>query len=152
MFATMAVPPGTIYHIYNSPNNIGSGSLSGLPEYTLVLAENPDGTKSVIYTARRGEENEIYTKADGTTYQAFDAQCIFGTAGYDGARQEGNSPSLRNNIAFLWEGGGFGPGYSPNMALREGHLQWAESVNDQAHNITEGLTYQDGQWTPSFRN
>jgi hypothetical protein len=148
MFASIGVPPGTTYHIYNSQTVVTSGHLAGLPKYTLVTARSPNGDFSVIYTARRGEETELYQKSDGSLYQAFDAQCIFGSAGFEGARQEGNSPSLGTNIAFLWEGGGFGPGFLPNMALPEGYLEQRQNLHQSAQKICEGLLFQNGNWLP----
>lgn len=148
MFASIGVPKGTTYHVYNSTNTVSSGVLMGQSIYTLVTAQSPSGDMSVIYTARRGEENELYQNADGALYQAFDAQCIFGSAGYEGARQEGHSPSLGNQIAFLWEGGGFGPGFTHSMSLPEGYLEKMEHLSASAQKLCEGLIFLGGNWYP----
>jgi len=149
MFAGTAVPTGTTYHTYHGEARVLTGDLSGLPKYSMVVAESPTGELSIIYTARRGEANEMYQKNDGSQYQAFDAQCIFGGAGYEGARQEGNSPALSQAVSFLWEGGGFGPGYSPNMALPIGYFERIKKCHDQAISLAKGLKFEQGQWSPS---
>lgn len=129
-------PSGTKYHTYNSEALVESGALTGAPRKTLHVVELPDGTFEMF--AIRDQRN------DGTSGTAFL------TAGFVTANL-GTAPNgdiWNNRWAVVYPGGGFGPAYTPSMALPLASTIDLVALQAKATDLGEGLEFLQGYWRP----
>lgn len=129
-------PSGTKYHTYNSASLVESGALAGAPKKTLHVVEFPDGTFDVL--AIRDQRN------DGTSGTIF-LRAYFVT-GSPGTAPTGDI--YYPNWAIVYPGGGFGPIYTPSMALPLASTIDLVALQAKATDLGEGLEFLQGYWRP----
>ena len=122
-------PHGSIAHFFRDPSTLG-----------IVAFVTSGGTKLLrLRNPKNGIEHNVVFDINGN---------IMTNSGYltgDGLKIQNGT---LNNYMATWDGGGTGPGYEAMLsqtALNEAALN---AARQKAENLTEGLTFENGQWSP----
>lgn len=138
-----------------------------VPETMSLSGMNPisDGSYSllvdlgdiVIYQGGPSQSVWLHSQTSpiSVTVQGFDWRTQIykdGHITYEGNTPSSNPYSVPNTWALAWEGGGLGPGYASSGSSGETEAALSQQPTElpqQTIELTQGLTFQDGQWTPN---
>lgn len=126
------MPAGAVTYTYLAGPDVIGGK-----KYQMVLCVPPGVSQPfLMYLVDRDapwmENGKIEFNSDGTVN-----------------RSSGYATSLDySGFAVSWDGGGFGPGYSSGGGGGAGEGSGGVIV-EQASQLNVGLTFQNGQWTPT---
>lgn len=138
-----SLPSGTKFHTYNSEELVVGGAFAGKPKMSMQIIEFPDGTMDLASIAHRNETGNI------AGYFADHSSSPPDYAGVTWGWTPVPSDSLfAGSFAIVYPGGGFGPAYTPSMALPLASTIDLVALQAKATDLGEGLEFLQGYWRP----